>query len=112
MALTDGTMLADDLDFIIADLPVSLTAINGTALATAISGTMDQVDKTKENVSEFTGMGSTLDNYESEAVFPTDKFTTVPSARDSVTIGGVVYFVETVEVSQDGVATTLQLRRN
>ena len=106
------TVLNTDLGYMIADLPCTLTAVNGTALGTAITGTMSEVGKEKENNIPFDMSASELSIFDAQAVFKTSDFTTVPSVKDSLTINGVIYFVERKEDGQGGSATNFMLRRN
>jgi len=106
------TVLNTDIDYMIADLPCTLTAVNGTTLATAITGTMSEVGKEKENDIPFDMAAAELNMFDAQAVFKTSDFTTVPSVKDSLTINGVIYYVERREDGQGGAGTNFMLRRN
>jgi len=99
MALKDGTMLADDLDEMIEDLPATLVINNG-----AYSGTASAVTKAK-SVNE---VGIEVD-YDTLMVIPTPTATIYPNQVGK--LDGQSVRVNRVEYSPDGVAVTLYMEK-
>jgi len=110
MALST-TMFTNDLRFMASDLPCSLTAINGTALGTAITGTFGEIGREQDLIiNEMTSSDLTMRDF--EATFVQADFSTIPGESDSVTIDGTIYYIERREDDPSGVGVTFTLRRN
>ena len=105
MPISTG-MLASDFDAMAADMPCSLTAIGGTALATAITGTRSEIGK--ENDVDDSGI---VNEHDLVAVFDINDFTTVPTVQQTVTIDGVDYYVDRREDGQGGIGVTFMCKR-
>ena len=95
------SMLADDLDAMIADLPSTLVSGSDT-----VTGTAGEISKADDVAAE-----GVLNEADLLWVGAPEDFTTVPSVRSTVTAGGVLYYVERRVDSPDGMCVELYLRR-
>jgi len=107
MTTPSAEMLADDLDLTATDMPASITHYKGTLLATAVVGTMSAVGR--ENDVQDEGV---LKTFDAEWVGTITDFVTVPLEQDTITIGGVSYYVDRREDDPAGVGITMFLKRD
>ena len=96
MALST-TMLQADLDYMIADLPTSVTA-NGESHSCVVS------DLTSEDNLELAGI---VEGNGFQVVISITDWTTLPDTGDRVTISGNNYRVQQISDAPDGISRTL-----
>lgn len=101
MALST-TMLESDLEFMVNDLPTTMTW-NGQSLTV----TRSLVDRRDDVQAE-----GILFEHDVEVVAVVSDFTgALPNIRDTITVDSVQYYVDTRTLSQDGVAVTFGCKR-
>jgi len=96
-------MLQDDLDYMIADLPATLTWDSQS-----ITCTRTEVNKADDVEDE-----GIFQNADLEVVCSVDDFSgsTLPDNRTVVEVDGVNYYIASQVPSQDGIAVTFSLMR-
>jgi hypothetical protein len=101
MALTDGTMLADDMAEMIADLPCTVE-FGGDSFSATWSGIGRDLDVAGEGV---------FHKREVTLCCNVSDFTTVPEETQTIKIDDVNYYIDTRMDSPDGIAVTFVCRR-
>ena len=101
MALTDGTMLEDDMAEMIADLPCTVVFGEDTFTATR-SGIGRDVDTMDEGE---------LNNRNITLVCIVSDFATVPEEKQNIAVDDVNYYIDTRMDAPGAVTVTFECRR-